>query len=116
MELVIDGLHKIRRTTYHARTISDISIDKRDGAGGRAASYVFTFPPIDNPLDGWNKKIEVYLCKFPEGSGRYELFVMGLHGVTCHYLELEEIKDIIVFQVHIISTMNKAKEYWKSLN
>jgi hypothetical protein len=116
MELVIDGLHKIRRTTYHARTISDISIDKRDGAGGRDASYVFTFPPIDNPLDGWNKKMEVYLCKYPTPDEKYELFVMGLHGVTCHYLELEEIKDIIVFQVHIISTMNKAKEYWKSLN
>ena len=113
MELVIDGLDKLKRTTYHARTISDIHIDKRNGA--RAASYVFTFPPIDNPLDGWNKKIEVYLCKFPEGSGRYELFVMGLHGVTCHYLELEEIKDIVVFQVHIISTMNKAKKYWETL-
>jgi len=113
MELVIDGLDKLKRTTYHARTISNIRIDKRNGA--RAASYVFTFPPIDNPLDGWNKKIEVYLCKFPEGSGRYELFVMGLHGVTCHYLELEEIKDIVVFQVHIISTMNKAKKYWETL-
>jgi hypothetical protein len=113
MELVIDGLDKIRRTTYHARTISDIHIDTRQP--GRDASYVFTFPPIDNPLDGWNKQMKVYLCKFPEGNGRYELFVMGLHGVTCHYLELEEIKDMVVFQVHIISTMNKAKKYWQSL-
>ena len=113
MELVIDGLDKIRRTTYLARTISNIRIDKRNGA--RAASYVFTFPSIDGSIEGWNRELEVYLCKFPDGSGRYELFVMGLHGMTCHYLELEEIKDMVVFQVHIISTMNKAKKYWQSV-
>ena len=115
MELVIDGITKLIYHTYDGRKISDISIDKRDGAGGRAASYVFTFPPIDNTLDGWNKKIEVYLCKFPEGSGRYELFVMGLHGVTCHYLELQEIKDMNSFHNCMISTMFKAKQYWQSL-
>ncbi len=115
MELVIDGLHKIRRTTYHARTISDISIDKR-GRYSYAASYVFTFPPIGNGLEGWDKELQVYLCKFPDPDGKYELFVMGLHGVTCHYLELEEIKDIVVFQVHIIATMSKAKKYWETLN
>jgi hypothetical protein len=114
MELVIEGLDKLIWSTYVQRKISDIQVDTRQI--GRDASYVFTFPPIDNPLDGWNKKMEVYLCKYPTPDEKYELFVMGLHGVTCHYLELEEIKDIIVFQVHIISTMNKAKEYWKSLN
>ena len=88
MELVIEGLDKIRRTTYHARTISDISIDKR-GRYSNATSYVFTFPPIGNGLEGWNKKMEVYLCKFPDPNDKYELFVMGLHGVTCHWLELE---------------------------
>jgi hypothetical protein len=115
MELVIDGLHKIRRTTYHARTISDISIDKR-GRYSNAASYVFTFPPIGNGLEGWDKELQVYLCKFPDPDGKYELFVMGLHGVTCYYLELEEIKDINVFQVHIIATMSKAKKFWETLN
>jgi hypothetical protein len=112
---VIDGLHKIRRTTYHARTISDISIDKR-GRYSNAASYVFTFPPIGNGLEGWDKELQVYLCKFPDPDGKYELFVMGLHGVTCYYLELEQIKDINVFQVHIIATMNRAKQYWETLN
>jgi hypothetical protein len=115
MELVIDGLHKIRRTTYHARTISDISIDNR-GRYSNAASYVFTFPPIGNGLEGWDKELQVYLCKFPDPDGKYELFVMGLHGVTCYYLELEEIKDINVFQVHIIATMSKAKKFWETLN
>ena len=115
MELIIDGLHKIRRTTYHARTISDISIDKR-GRYSNAASYVFTFPPIGNGLEGWDKELQVYLCKFPDPDGKYELFVMGLHGVTCYYLELEQIKDINVFQVHIIATMNRAKQYWETLN
>lgn len=113
MELVIDGLDKLRHHTYHARKISNIRIDKK--GVGRKASYVFDFPSIDGSIEGWNRELEVYLCKHPDGSGRYELFVMGLHGVTCHYLELEEIKDMVVFQVHIISTMNKAKQYWLSV-
>jgi hypothetical protein len=113
MELVIDGITKLIYHTYDGRKISDIRIDKRNGA--RAASYVFTFPSIDSTLDGWNRELEVYLCKFPDGSGRYELFVMGLHGVTCHYLERDEIKDMNSFHNHMISTMFKAKQYWLSV-
>ena len=114
MELVIEGITKLIYRTYHGRKIEDIRIDKREPSTN-SASYVFTFPPIGNGLNGWNKKMEVYLCKFPDPNDKYELFVMGLHGVTCHWLELEEIKDINVFQVHIISTMTKAKKYWESL-
>ena len=113
MELVIEGLDKLRHYTHHGRKISDIRIDKRNGA--RAASYVFTFPSIDGTLEGWNRELEVYLCKFPDGSGRYELFVMGLHGITCHYLERDEIKDFEKFHNYMVSTMFKAKTYWESL-
>jgi hypothetical protein len=113
MELVIEGLDKLRHYTHHGRKLSDISIDKR--GVGRDASYVFTFPPIDSGLDGWNKKMEVYLCKYPTPNEQYELFVMGLHGVTCDYLELKQIRDIDIFQAHIISVMMRAKTYWETL-
>ena len=113
MELVIEGLDKLIWSTYVQRKISDIQVDTRQI--GRDASYVFTFPPINNLLKGWNKELEVYLCKFPEGSGRYELFVMGLHGMTCDYLELKQIRDIDIFQAHIISVMGRAKQYWLSV-
>jgi hypothetical protein len=113
MELVIEGLDKLMVSTYVQREISDIQIDKRQI--GRDASYVFTFPPIDSPIDGWNKELEVYLCKFPTPDGVYELFVMGLHGISCSYLELKQIRDIEIFQAHIISTMIRAKTYWESL-
>jgi len=112
MELVIDGITKIMHRTYHGRKIEDIRIDK--GSGARNASYVFTFPPIDS-IDGWNKKMEVYLCKYPTTNGNYELFVMGLHGVTCYYLEREEIKDFEKFHNYMISTMFKAKTYWETI-
>ena len=114
MELVIEGLDKLIWSTYVQRKISDIHIDKR-GRYSNATSYVFTFPPIGNGLEGWNKKLEVYLCKFPTPNGVYELFVMGLHGVTCDYLELKQIRDIDIFQAHIISTMIRAKTYWETL-
>jgi len=113
MELVIDGLDKLMVSTYVQRKISDIQVDNR--AVGRDASYVFTFPPIDSRIEGWNKKLEVYLCKYPTPNEQYELFVMGLHGVTCDYLELKQIRDIDIFQVHIISVMDRAKTYWESL-
>jgi hypothetical protein len=113
MELVIDGITKLIYRTYHGRKIEDIRVDKRQT--GRDASYVFTFPPIDSGLKGWNKKMEVYLCKYPTTNGCYELFVMGLHGVTCYYLEIEEIKDFEKFHNYMISTMFKAKTYWETL-
>jgi hypothetical protein len=112
MELVIDGITKLIHRTYHGRKIENIRIDTRQP--GRDSSYVFTFPPIDS-IDGWNKKMEVYLCKFPDTNGRYELFVMGLHGVTCYYLERKEIKDIDSFHNYMVSTIFKAKTYWETI-
>ena len=112
MELVIDGITKLIHRTYHGRKIENIRIDTRQP--GRDSSYVFTFPPIDS-IDGWNKKMEVYLCKFPDTNGRYELFVMGLHGVTWYYLERKEIKDIDSFHNYMVSTIFKAKTYWETL-
>jgi hypothetical protein len=113
MELVIDGITKLIYRTYHGRKIEDIRIDKREPSTN-SASYVFTFPPIDSPLDGWNRKMEVYLCKYPTPDEKYELFVMGLHGVTCYYLEKDEIKDFEKFHNYMVSTMFKAKFYWES--
>lgn len=113
MELVIEGLDKLILSTYVQRKISDIRID--NSGVGRDASYVFTFPPIDSSIDGWNKKLEVYLCKFPTQDGVYELFVMGLHGISCSYLDLKQIRDIDIFQAHFIGTMIRAKTYWESL-
>jgi hypothetical protein len=114
MELVIEGLDKLRHYTHHGRKISDIRIDKRERYSF-ASSYVFTFPPIGKGLEGWDKELEVYLRKYPTPNEQYELFVMGLHGVTCDYLELKQIRDIEIFQAHIISTMIRAKTYWETL-
>jgi len=113
MELVIDGITKLMNLTYDGRKLENIHIDTRQP--GRDTSYVFTFPPIVNAIDGWNKKMEVYLCKFPHANGCYELFVMGLHGVTCYYLERDEIKDMGSFHNYMVSTMFKAKQYWLSV-
>ena len=113
MELVIEGLDKLILYTYVQRKISDIRVDNK--GVGRDASYVFTFPPIDSEIDGWRNKMEVYLCKFPTSNDVYELFVMGLHGVTCSYLDLKQIRNIDIFQAHFISTMDRAKTYWESL-
>jgi hypothetical protein len=114
MELVIDGITKLIYHTYHGRKIGDIRIDKRE-LSTNSASYVFTFPPIGKGLTGWDKELEVYLCKYPTPNEEYELFVMGLHGVTCIYLKIDQIKDIKVFQTYMVLVIDKAKHYWETL-
>jgi hypothetical protein len=120
MELVIDGITKLIYHTYHGRKIGDIRVDKRHirvdkRHAARDTSYVFTFPPIGKGLTGWDKELEVYLCKYPTPNEEYELFVMGLHGVTCIYLKIDEIKDIKVFQTYMVLVIDKAKRYWETL-
>jgi hypothetical protein len=38
-----------------------------------------------------------------------------LHGVTCIYLKLDQIKDIKVFQTYMVLVIDKAKRYWETL-
>jgi hypothetical protein len=114
MELVIEGLDKLRHATYHQRKIERIHIDNR-GKYLNAAAYVFTFPPIGKGLKGWDKELEVHLRKYPTPNEEYELFVMGLHLVTCIYLKIDQIKDIKVFQTYMVLVIDKAKHYWETL-
>ena len=124
MELIIDGLHKLISKTFVGRKISDIRVENRTKkTTPQDTAYVFTFKELPKPhqfkINGmgnsWETEFEVWLGKFPNAYGKYEMFVMGLHGVTCKEMEINDIKSLDVFSLAMDIVVQRAKEYWESL-
>ena len=124
MELIIDGLHKLISKTFVGRKISDIRVENRTKkTTPQDTAYVFTFKELPKPHQSkpngmgksWESEFEVYLSKFPNAYGKYELFAMGLHGVTCKEMEINDIKSLDVFSLAMDIVIQRAKEYWESL-
>jgi hypothetical protein len=124
MELVIDGVTKLHFKTFYDRKINNIEIKNRGRDDGMDNSYVFTFREIPKAPQtytnamgtGWESEFEVWLSKFPNGRGKYEMFVMGLHGVTCYDVPISEMRTLDSFCVVMGVVVNRCKKYWKSLN
>ena len=109
--------------TFAGRKITDIQIRNRGRGFGQDNSYVFTFGEIpltsqsnSNPRgNSWESEFEVWLDKLPNSDGRYEMFVMGIHGKTCFYLKLEHIRSFDEFCAAMRIVMERCKEYWDNL-
>ena len=122
MELIIEGLHKLTLKTFSERKISGITVRNR-GRGDADISYVLTFREIPRTPQsytnamgtGWESEFEVWLAKFPNQSGKYEMFVMGLHGVTCYELDLNEVRSMDTFTKAMHLVVSRCKGYWVSL-
>ena len=122
MELIIEGLHKLTLKTFSERKISGITVRNR-GRGDADISYVLTFGEIrrtpqsyTNAMGtGWESEFEVWLAKFPNQWGKYEMFVMGLHGVTCYELDLNEVRSMDTFTKAMHLVVSRCKGYWVSL-
>lgn len=123
MELVIEGFQKLLVKTFAGRKITDIQIESRDRGFGKDNSYVFTFGkmPLTSQSNanamgkGWEDTQEVWLSKLPNSDGRYEMFVMGIHGKTCFYLTLEHVRSFDEFCAAMRIVMERCKEYWDNL-
>lgn len=122
MELIIEGLHKLALKTFSERKISGITVRNR-GRGDADISYVLTFREIPRTPQsytnamgtGWESEFEVWLAKFPNQWGKYEMFVMGLHGVTCYELDLNEVRSMDTFTKAMHLVVSRCKGYWVSL-
>ena len=123
MELIIEGLHKLTLKTFLERKVSRITVQNRGRGDGSDNSYVLTFGEIRrNPQSytnamgtGWESEFEVWLAKFPNQLGKYEMFVMGLHGVTCYELDLNEVRSMDTFTKAMHLVVSRCKGYWLSL-
>ena len=117
MVLNISGIDKLKGHLFHNREVVDITLAERFGK--TSASYVFHFssipysgPTNPNKYAKWEDKFEVHLCRHPKNKV-YELFVMGLHGVTCQELTLHEVKNFSAFVKGIELVIGRAKKYWE---
>lgn len=124
MELIIEGLHKLTLKTFSGRKISDITVKNRTRKTNPIDNaYVFTIKESPKPHQSkpngmgksWEDEFEVWLGKFPNAYGKYELFVMGLHGVTCYEMVLDEVKRLENFSVVMSTVVSRCKGYWQSL-
>lgn len=118
MVIQIEGINKLVGEKFRTRTIQKISTTKRYGEN--SDSYVFHFAPIlvnktKTTYQQWEDSFEVYLSRTPNYSGIYELFWMGLHGVTCVELYKEDIKNFHNFMASIGVVVERGRKYWESL-
>jgi hypothetical protein len=124
MELVIEGLNKLALKTFSGRKISDITVKNRTRKSTpQDTAYVFTIKELPKPHQSksngmgksWEDEHEVWLSKFPNAYGKYEMFVMGLHGVTCKEMEISHIKSLDTFCIAMDVVLERCKGYWQSL-
>ena len=116
MVLNISGINKLTGHHFHNRTIEKVTTEK--GRIESANAYVFHFPAIPyktkkpNSYKQWEDEFRVHLYRTPNSFGKYELFWMGLHGVTVEYLDLDDIKKFGYFIACIHEVVRKGKKYW----
>ena len=116
MVLNIEGIDKLTGHHFHNRTIEKITVEKGELVNG--SSYVFHFPAIpfitktNSPYKQWEDSFKIYLYRNPNVSGKYELFWMGLHGVTIEYLDVDDIKKFGYFVACMHEVVRKGKKHW----
>jgi hypothetical protein len=126
MKLVIEGITKLHFKTFYGRKISNIRVDNRGKGDGTDSAYVFTFPELSIALKSpnwkpngmgmsWESSFEVWLSQYPNGGGKYEMFVMGLHGVTCYDIPMWELRTLDSFSIVMGVVVNRCKQYWGTL-
>lgn len=115
MVLNISGINKLIGNTIHTRTIGKVFIAERYGDG--STSYVFHFSPIPewkrdpSGLKSWGDDFEIHLYRTSKNN-RYELFWMGLHGVTCTELSWNDIQNLATFTASLGMVVERGKRYW----
>lgn len=118
--ITIEGIDKLVGEQFRTRTIERVSNAKRYNED--VDCYVFHFKAESlnsgrnpNRYKQWEDGFEVYLHRHPTDNGIYELFWMGLHGVTCQELYKEDILDYQNFIAHLGAVVQRGRNYWGSL-
>lgn len=118
--ITIEGIEKLVGEQFRTRTIDKVTIAKR--YKDDSDSYVFHFKaePLNSArytmaYQKWEDEFKVYLYRRPTDNGMYELFWMGLHGVTCQELYKEDIMDYQNFIAHLGAVVERGRNYWRNL-
>lgn len=111
MVLNIDGIQKMNHNIFCGREI--VKIESADHFGTK--HYVFHFDMIPgyqpHALTEWGDKFAIHFVREPK-NGSYELYWMGLHGVTCQRLDISEVKNFSTFYNYFVKVVQLGKMYW----
>ena len=111
MVLNIDGIQRMNHNIFCDREL--IKIDSADHFGVK--HYVFHFDSLPNykngPFTTWEDKFAIHFVREPK-NGSYELYWMGLHGVTCQKLDISEVRNFSAFYNHFKMVVQLGKRYW----
>ena len=112
MVITIDGIQKMKGHLFCGREIIDVQAEKWFST----FHYVFKFGSIPTnepptPFTKWEDEFDIHLSREPK-NGSYELYVMGLHGVTCQQLDKSEIQNFRTFYSYFEKVVRLGKQYW----
>ena len=110
MVITIDGIQKMKGHLFCGREIVDVKADNFFNT----LHYVFHFDSLTsngNPYGCWENRFEVHLLREPK-NGSYELYLMGLHSVTCQQLDKSEIQNFRTFYSYFEKVVRLGKTYW----
>lgn len=112
MVITIDGIQKMKGHLFCNREIIDVTTEKHFGSW----YYIFYFNELpnsnDTSLTKWENAFDVRLKREPK-NGMYELYWMGLHGVTCQQLHKSEIQNFSTFYSYFEKVIKLGKTYWE---
>lgn len=113
MVLTIDGIQKMKGHLFCGREIVDIESKK----WFNTYHYIFTFDsiPTNEPkfaYSSWEDKFTIHLVRESK-NGSYELYWMGLHGVTCQKLDVSEVRNFHTFYSYFEKVVRLGQKYWE---
>ena len=113
MVLNIDGVQKLKGHLFFNREIVKVASEEHFGS----LFYVFYFNELpeyfSNPsITKWEDRFDIRLKREPI-NGMYELYWMGLHGVTCQQLHKSEIQNFQTFYSYFEKVIRLGKAYWE---
>jgi hypothetical protein len=107
--LTIKNIKELELNFCHQRGLREIT-ETQNKLGEQF--YSFHFGPISDGK-GYNKEIEVRLGRDVNG-GEYQIFVMGLHLVTRHFVTIDDVKTKGGLASEISKILAKAEHWWKT--
>jgi len=111
MVITIDGITKLKGHLFCGREIKRVTAELHFNT----KYYIFHFDCLPGyeprPFTYWEDAFAIHLTREPK-NGVYELFWMGLHGVTCQQLHKSEIENFSTFYSYFEKVIRLGKTYW----
>jgi hypothetical protein len=109
--LTINGIHKLVGCKYLNRDVCEVYENYKF----KTNYYVIKFsklPNVPTYLLTWGEEIEVFLERERNEVGKYEIYVMGWHQMSCTSISFSEIRDIAQFEKTLTSVLKSVYDHY----